>query len=595
MGSTIASEPLPREIAQRYRDGYAVVDVETSGLRADYDRVLQVAIIQLTPTGRFESSWSTLLDPGVDPGPVHIHGLTRERLVGSPIYTDVAGHITDSLSDRVLVAHNARFDWDFLAAEAARSGGALSVSHRLCTMALTRRLDLPVPDLSLAAVARYWGVPQARPHDAVDDTRVVVDVLRHSLMEAYRIGADLPLSNCADRYRPQAHRAAPRTPCPWRYPGRARPGGRLQQGMKVVFTGETAAPREVLIRRAAEAGLDVMNNVSSRTSLLICNASDAQTNKAVLARKHGTLIISEHEFEALLRDVRPGEPKPSEKAQGPRPSPPRHSPRPRGPLTGHRVLVLGGSHDERAAVRARIVERGGQAAVNLTASVTHFVGLLPSGRGDQWGRATDFQLPRLDATTLEPLPSATGPVAGVAAPTTATADVAILPRGGVIDLPQAESWSLSVAWPDQSGAHEIDVVAFVLDSEEQIGADEDFCFYNQPNHPSGAVELDLDARSEALATIRLDSLQAERRRITVAAAIDGEATFGDVGPIELVLRDRDGAVVARSTLDAATEERSMLLANVYTRNDVWRFRAVGQGYPEGLAHLAVLHGVDVED
>jgi DNA polymerase-3 subunit epsilon len=51
----------------------------------------------------------------------------------------------------------------------------------------------------------------------------------------------------------------------------------------------------------------------------------------------------------------------------------------------------------------------------------------------------------------------------------------------------------------------------------------------------------------------------------------------------------------RATLDAATGERSLLLANFYSRNGVWRLRAVGQGYQANLAGLAVMHGVDIEE
>lgn len=50
---------------------------------------------------------------------------------------------------------------------------------------------------------------------------------------------------------------------------------------------------------------------------------------------------------------------------------------------------------------------------------------------------------------------------------------------------------------------------------------------------------------------------------------------------------------AASTLDAATTERTMLLAEVYRRNGVWRLRAIGQGYDDGLAELATRHGVTV--
>lgn len=81
---------FPATVAGRYPHGYAVVDVETSGLRAASDRVLQVAVAQMAPDGRLENAWATLLDPGCDPGPTYIHGLTRQGLAGSPQYASVA-------------------------------------------------------------------------------------------------------------------------------------------------------------------------------------------------------------------------------------------------------------------------------------------------------------------------------------------------------------------------------------------------------------------------------------------------------------------------------------------------------------------------
>lgn len=61
-----------------------VVDVETSGLRAYAHRVLSVAALVLREDGSVEREYSTLVDPGCDPGPVHVHRLTRERLAGAP-------------------------------------------------------------------------------------------------------------------------------------------------------------------------------------------------------------------------------------------------------------------------------------------------------------------------------------------------------------------------------------------------------------------------------------------------------------------------------------------------------------------------------
>ena len=64
--------------------GWAVVDVETSGFRPGQARIVSVAALALGDDGNVERSLSSLLNPGVDPGPTHVHGLTAEMLEGQP-------------------------------------------------------------------------------------------------------------------------------------------------------------------------------------------------------------------------------------------------------------------------------------------------------------------------------------------------------------------------------------------------------------------------------------------------------------------------------------------------------------------------------
>lgn len=609
MSRSTGRGPLPTSVASRYPHGYAVVDVETSGLSPTHHRVLQVAVTQVEPDGALGRSWSSLLDPGVDPGPVHVHGLTRARLAGAPQYQDVVGTLDELVRDRVLVAHNARFDWGFLAAESARARAPLSVARRLCTQALSRRLDLPVSNLTLATVAAHWGVQQLRAHDAEDDVRVLVEVLRHSLAAADRLGMALPVAACGPA-EPGARDAgpvrpspSPRAPCDWAWPGRWDGASPWVQGMKIVFTGPTERPRDDLIRLAVGAGLDVMNSASSRTSVVVCATQAATTRKLAAARAHGIEIVDERVFLDLVGRVAPGRPVGAA----------RQVPtveallRPSGPLTGRRVLVLGGTHTESSAVRERVVAAGGRAAVNLTAAVTDVVGLSGASADPRWSRIeSKAAVGHLDPVTLTPVAPprrtvqppdgpGTSPTAAAEPPARRVvhgADVPVLPRGGVLDLPDVEQWSLSVRRPED--APDVDVVAFVTDDLEKVADDSGLVFFNSPEHPSGSVSVVADAPGETLVAIDLELLPEGTTRIVVAASTEGETAFGDVGPIELVLRDAAGTQVARSTLDAGTVERSMVLAVVYRRGTAWRFRAVGQGYETGLADLVRLFGVAVD-
>lgn len=610
--------PLPDTVARRYPHGYAVVDVETSGLHPAAHRVLQVAVAQMAPDGHLESTWSTLLDPGCDPGPTHIHGLTRVKLAGSPQYAHVASRVASLVDQRVLVAHNAQFDWRFLSAEASRGNVPLAVEHRLCTLALTRRLDLPLPNMKLGSVAAYWGVRQHHAHDAADDTRVLVEILRHSLVVADRLGLRLPLTSCRNQAPVHAFPApAPRPACPWKYAGNWSPDAPLVQGMKVVITGPTRIPREALTSEATTAGLDVMNMANSRTSVLVCDDHGCDTRKLASARHHAVPVISEAHFLSLLSTVAPGTPKagPDSATSAParsRPVATAPQPRQRGPLTGHRVLILGGPHAAAASVRERVTRAGGQPAANLTATVTGVVALQGADTDPRWGRIAVSDLPVLDPDTLtateRPL-TQTEPVRGSSAPPddlvgrpgwSAAVDDAgppvVLPRGGVADLPAAAEWSLSVRWPDfGQGGVDVDVVAFLTDADEEVATDDDFVFFNAPTHPSGATDLTLDVPGEALVNVHPGHLPERTFQVLVAAAVVDGVTFGQVGPVELVLRDQDGVTAARATLDAATDEQTLVLATLYRRAGAWRFRAVGQGYEFGLTALAVRHGVDVDE
>ncbi|WP_195731013.1 TerD family protein [Streptomyces albidoflavus] len=596
-----------------YARDWALVDVETSGLIARRDRVLSVAVVTVGPDGERTGEFSTLLNPGCDPGPVDIHGLTTERLLGAPTFDLVAEEMAAMLQGRVLVAHNAQFDYDFLAYEFARARRWLPVSQRLCTLALSRQVDPPTEDLKLGTLAAHYGVPQRRAHDALDDTRVLAGVLRASLREAERLALPLPLVTCPPRAESQFTPKPPKTPCAYRNPGRLTPGGPLRQGMKIAVSGETTLARAELTGRGVAAGLNMMTCVSHRTSVLVTNEPASDSTKVRRADAEGVPVIDEDTFLKLLGDVRAGTshqapaPKPSASAL-PVPAPRRPEPvAAGGPLAGQRVLVLGGPHAEAAAARTRVVERGGSAAVNLSRSVTAVVVLAGGERDRRMRRVVELGIPVRDAQWLgEP----TGALAALTAvrpaeePATAVRSRTplVLPRGGVVDLPAPPSGTpaptchVTAAW-EQPVHGEVDVVAFVLDEDEQVAFDEDFVFYGAPENPAGTVRLLTGGPAEQTIAVDLASLPPSAHKVVVAAAVDGDLAFGDVGAVQVALAPGGSAAApsARATLDAATSERTLLLAELYRRGPVWRVRAVGQGYDHGLAALARGYGVDVAD
>ncbi|MGV9453225.1 DEDDh family exonuclease [Streptomyces sp. NPDC003635] len=319
--TTEASSPTAWPAA--YPKGYAVVDVETTGLARD-DRIISAAVYRLDARGEVEDHWYTLVNPERDPGPVWIHGLTSDVLEGAPLFPDIAEEFSARLADRVLVAHNAVFDWQMIAREYARAKREAPVRHRLCTIALSKELRLPLPNHKLESLAAHFGVVQQRAHHALDDARVLAEAFRPSLKAAAAGGVRLPLHECrpltewtdhavprqqsgyGGGYRPTSWRPSRKRPaCPYPNPGRYEEGKRLKQGMRIAFSGDTSVERDLLEDRAIEAGLHVATSISRLTSLLVTNDPDSGTSKVVKARQYGTPVVDEAGFGQLLGDVEP--------------------------------------------------------------------------------------------------------------------------------------------------------------------------------------------------------------------------------------------------------------------------------------------------
>ncbi|MEU8824006.1 DEDDh family exonuclease [Streptomyces sp. NPDC048636] len=307
-----------------YPQGYAVVDVETTGLARD-DRIVSAAVYRLDARGTVEDHWYTLVNPRRDPGPVWIHGLTRDMLADAPLFPEIADALAERLDGRVLVAHNAVFDWSMLSREYARAKSAAPVRQRLCTIALSKELGLPLANHKLESLAAHYGVVQERAHHALDDARVLAEAFRPSLHLAAAAGLRLPLLACQPltewsdgpsggighqrAYRPTSWRPSRKRPaCPYPNPGRYEPGGALVQGMRVAFSGDTSVDRELLEDRAVDAGLHVATSVSRLTSVLVTNDPESATSKTTKARSFGTPVIDEAAFMQLLQDVTPAPP-----------------------------------------------------------------------------------------------------------------------------------------------------------------------------------------------------------------------------------------------------------------------------------------------
>lgn len=301
--------------------GFAVLDVETTGFE-EHDRVVQVAITQVAPDGRVQAEWATLVDPLRNPGPVHIHGITPERLIGAPAFPAVAAQVEQLLTGRVLVAHNADFDYRMLHTELTRARVPDPVRWRLCTIRLARRVGVPVGSFSLAALAAHFGLHNPGAHDARHDTWTTVQLLRLLLARATEGG--LPLTVCGGAAEWAGPRRVASRSAGFGPVARWAPGHPLVQGTRVLVVGPTRASRHLLRERVLEAGISWTTRLE-QAGVVVCEHPDAATVRLAAVRDSGVPVVDEDTFGALLGQVLAGTPVP-QAPPGPASRPPAPAP-----------------------------------------------------------------------------------------------------------------------------------------------------------------------------------------------------------------------------------------------------------------------------
>ncbi|MEU8345195.1 tellurite resistance protein TerA [Actinomadura meyerae] len=157
---------------------------------------------------------------------------------------------------------------------------------------------------------------------------------------------------------------------------------------------------------------------------------------------------------------------------------------------------------------------------------------------------------------------------------------------------------VELGWQAGPGVPDADASALLVTESGRVRSDDDFVFYNQPAHASGAVRHEGKQQGPTVLdvlAVDLDRVEPAIDKVVIAASADG-GTFGQFQGLYVRLVDAAGGTeVARFDNPGATSETAFVLGELYRRQGAWKFRAVGQGYDSGLAGLATDYGISVDD
>lgn len=148
------------------------IDLETTGTNTLHDRITEVGLCEVR-NGQLVGEWSTLVNPGkaIPPYIEKLTGITTAMVADAPRFADIARELQGKLAGKVLVAHNARFDYGFLKSEFRRQ--AIDFQEKtVCTVKLSRALFPQQSRHNLDVLIDRHGLEVFDRHRALGDARV---------------------------------------------------------------------------------------------------------------------------------------------------------------------------------------------------------------------------------------------------------------------------------------------------------------------------------------------------------------------------------------------------------------------------------------
>ncbi len=160
---------------------YAIVDIETTGGSPKFDKITEIAIY-LYNGQKIVDEFITLINPecNIPSYITNLTGITNQMVAGAPRFYEVAKQIVELTENKLFVAHNAVFDYNFIKKEFNQLGYQYK-RKQLCTLKLSRKLIPHQTSYSLGKLCGNIGIPLENRHRAAGDALATVKLLERLL------------------------------------------------------------------------------------------------------------------------------------------------------------------------------------------------------------------------------------------------------------------------------------------------------------------------------------------------------------------------------------------------------------------------------
>lgn len=187
-GVPIAYNDAHRLLAE---DTYVVFDVETTGLSAVYDTIIELAAVKIR-NGEIIDRFESFANPHhrLSATTINLTGITDDMVRNAPEVSEVLQKFHDWTEDSVLVAHNASFDMGFLNVGYKKIGLGKAPNPVIDTLELGRFLYPDMKNHRLNTLAKKFDIELTQHHRAIYDAEATGYLLLRMLKDAAEKGLE---------------------------------------------------------------------------------------------------------------------------------------------------------------------------------------------------------------------------------------------------------------------------------------------------------------------------------------------------------------------------------------------------------------------
>ena len=188
-----------KEMRKRVIKDYICVDLETTGLQAKTEKIIEIGAIKVRDF-KVVDTFVSFIYPGKELSPriIEITKITDEMLKGAPTINEVIREFHSFCEDLDVLGHNILFDYSFL--KHAMVNEKLAFEKKgIDTLKIARKYLPDLESRSLSYLTKHFQIEHSKAHRALQDAQATSDLYIRLCEEYY----DISVANKDNVFEPK--------------------------------------------------------------------------------------------------------------------------------------------------------------------------------------------------------------------------------------------------------------------------------------------------------------------------------------------------------------------------------------------------------